>query len=52
MDQYREVVTIDEVPPDKFGDIIHALLEHFNVEIVREATPDYTLYEVRLKKPD
>lgn len=50
MEQYREVIKLDEIPADDYFKVVRALIEYLNVEIIREATPDYTSYEVRAKK--
>lgn len=47
LNAYQEIVTLDDVPSENKWEVLHALLEHLKLEIVREATPDYTLYEVQ-----
>lgn len=49
LNSYQEIVTLDDVPQDSKWEVLHALLEYLKLEIVREATPDYTLYELRSK---
>lgn len=43
---YQEFVRPEDVPQDELRLVLEALIEHLNVNIVREKTPDYTAYEV------
>jgi hypothetical protein len=47
LDRYREVTPLSDVPDKDLRLVLVALLDHLGVEIVREATPDYTSYEVQ-----
>lgn len=46
---YQNVVDISEIPEDDLRDVLGRVLEHLGLEIVQEATPDYTEYELRQK---
>jgi len=50
MSAQKQKVSIDDVPSDKLGEILAALLERLNLEIVEESTPDYTVYTLEEKK--
>lgn len=51
LDPFQSIVGIDDVPDEQLRGVIHAILQHLDLEIVEEATPDYTVYEVRKVKP-
>ena len=44
---HQELISISDVPPEHLPKVLAALLEYFNVAIMREQTPDYTSYYVR-----
>jgi hypothetical protein len=46
---YINVIDLDDVPNDKLRNILGLLLDHLNLQIVEEATPDYTVYELEEK---
>lgn len=47
LNPYQSIVGLDDIPDEKLRDVVHAILQHLELEIVEESTPDYTVYEVR-----
>lgn len=45
----QKVVDINDVSEENMSLLILALLEHMNLEIIEESTPDYIGYELRSK---
>lgn len=51
MTAYHEVVPLRDVPGSDVRRVLELVLEHLNVELVRECTPDYTAYALRPTAP-
>lgn len=51
MDEFEELMvqtlSIDSVPNEHIRTVLALILDHLNLDIVREKTPDYTAYELR-----
>lgn len=46
VNHYRQVITLDDVPDRQLRNILAQLLDHLHIQIIREQTPDYTIYEL------
>lgn len=51
MRAYQEIVELSDVPDEQMRGVLKAVLDHLHLEVVREAAPDYTSYEVQLTRP-
>ena len=47
MNQWEDVVRAADLPPEDLASILDTLIERLGLRIVREATPDYTSYELQ-----
>lgn len=48
---YQTVVTDpSDIPAEKLCVLLLWLLDHLDLELIREATPDYTAFEIRSKQ--
>ncbi len=50
LNAHQSIVDLDDVPPEKLRDVVHAILEHLDLQIVEESTPDYTVYSVSKRR--
>lgn len=50
MNKWQTKVEVDDLAEDSRFHILQLLLDHLNLEIIQEATPDYLNYELRAKK--
>lgn len=47
---YQSIVTDpDDVPVEKLRTLFLELLDRLNLQVIREATPDYVVYEISEK---
>ncbi len=47
LNQFQQIVRIDDVPDHKLRVVLGQLLDFLHLEIIEESTPDYTTYEIR-----
>lgn len=47
LSQYQDVVSIDSLSIDEVRTVFCLVLDHLNLDIIRERTPDYTAFELR-----
>lgn len=47
LNRWQEKITINEVPERDLRDVLQTLFDHLGLDLIREAGPDYTAYEIR-----